>query len=116
MTLSVTESSATIGATERSLPADTTTGVPTSQTTECYMEVWLDLNALAAGDTFLLQYYEKVQSGGTQRIVQQNYFTGAQGTPIQVLPPIHLKNGYDVTLKKIAGTDRSIVWSLRKVT
>ena len=108
------ESSATIGATERSLPADTTTGVPTSQTTECYCQTWLDLSALAAGDQFQLTIYEKCASGGAQRVFDQITFSGAQGTAGFVYPVLHLANGWDITLKKLAGTDRSISWSLRK--
>lgn len=116
MAFSRTESSASITTTERSLPADTTTGVPTSQTTECYIQIWLDLSALAAADQFELKVYEKVQSAGTQRVVQNWVFTGVQGVPIFVAPGLHVANGYDITLKKIAGTDRTINWSLRKVT
>ena len=110
------ENNATITTVERSIVQNTTSGVPTSNTTEAYIEVFLDLNTLQAGDIFLLQYYEKVQNGGTQRLLGQNHFTGVQGQPNVVLPPIHLKNGYDITLKKIAGTDRAIVWSIREVT
>ena len=114
MAFTVLESSASITTTERSLPADTTTGVPTSQTTECYMQVWLDLNLLVAGDEFELAFYEKVQTAGTQRAVQRVTVSGTQGTPIYVHPPLHLRNGYDVTLKKLTGTDRVINWSLRR--
>lgn len=109
------ESSATIGTTERSLPADTTTGVPTSQTDDGTMQVWLDLNALALGDEFELNIYEKVQSSGTQRkCVDPIRFVGPQGVaPIFVSPALMMRHGWDVTLKKISGTDRAIPWSLR---
>lgn len=114
MAFTAAESSATISTAERSLPADTTTGVPTAQTTECYCQTWLDLNALAAGDQFQLTVYEKCISGGTQRVFDQITFSGAQGSPGFVYPVLHLRNGWDITLKKLAGTDRVIPWSLRK--
>jgi hypothetical protein len=109
------ESSATIGTTERSLPADTTTGVPTSQTDDGTMQIWLDLNALALGDEFEMNFYEKVGSGTTQRkVFDPIRFVGPQtSNPIYVSAAFMVRHGWDVTLKKIAGTDRAIPWSLR---
>jgi hypothetical protein len=105
-------SSATIGTSERSLPADTTSGVPTSQTTFCSVIVTLDLSAMLAGDTFNLVVYEKV-AGGTQRALATFPLVGAYDS-LLVLPPLSLGEGWDITLKKIAGTDRAIRWSLRE--
>lgn len=110
------EDSASIGTTEYSLPADTTTGVPTSQTTDGVFQVFLDLNALAAGDSYELKIYEKVQSAGTQRLVDTLYFLGVQSRPHVVLPTLILMHGWDVTLKKLAGTDRTIGWSIRQLS
>jgi len=92
--------------------ANTTTGVPTSQTTACRVTVLLDCNAMAAGDQFNCVVYEKV-NGGTQRVVDTFPIIGTQ-TPLVVLGPFTLGEGWDITLKKIAGTDRSIAWSLRE--
>jgi hypothetical protein len=109
------EDSATIGTSEYSLPADTATGVPTSQTDDGVYQVFLDLNALAAGDQFRVRVYEKVQAAGAQRVIYSAHFSGAQGTPIVALPSLILLHGWDVTVTKIAGTDRAIAWSIRKV-
>lgn len=104
---------ATISTTETSmLNANSTIA---SNTTAGVYQAFVDLNALAAGDTFQLKIYEKVASGGTQRVVQTVYFTGVQSDPIAVTPSLVLINGWDITLKKIAGTDRSLVWSIRQV-
>lgn len=118
MTLAIAEyeSSATIGTTERSLPADTTTGVPTSQTADGIWMVMLDLNALAAGDEFKLQIYEKVQSAGTQRLVAAYAFANVQSEPHFVTIGYPLGHGWDITLKKIAGTDRAIAWRITRVS
>lgn len=109
------ENSATISTTEYSLPGNTTTGVPISHTTDGVYQIFIDLNALAAGDQYELKIYEKVTSGGTQRLVATYNFVGAQGNPIWVSPSLIFLHGWDVTLDKIAGTDRSIAWSIRQV-
>jgi hypothetical protein len=114
MGITLVNDSATISTTEYSLPADTTTGVPTSQTDDCLLQVWIDFGAMAAGDEYEWRLYEKVNAG-TQRLVQVGRVMGAQSSPL-VLPTLILGDGWDVTVKKIAGTDRSIGWSLRKVT
>ena len=117
MTISAAyENSATIGTSEYSMPAATTSGVPTSQTADGIYQALLDLNALAGGDEFQFKIYEKVQSGGTQRLLLQANFVGGQSPPIYTVPSIILLHGWDMTLKKIAGSDRAIGWSIRQVT
>jgi hypothetical protein len=109
------ESSASISTNEYSCPAATISGVPTSQTADGVYQVWLDLNALIAGDHFRARLYEKVQSAGTQRIVEEWNFVGAQGKPHWVSPSLILLHGWDFTIIKVAGTDRTIGWSIRQV-
>jgi hypothetical protein len=109
------ESSATISTTERSLPADTTVGVPTSQTDDGTMQIWIDLSPLVLGDEYELNVYEKVTSAGTQRKVMDPIrFVGPQGAaPVFVSPALMVRHGWDVTLRKLAGGDRTLLWSLR---
>lgn len=114
MAITFSENSATISTTEYSLPNNSTTLTP--QADKVYLQVFLDLNALTATEEYLLKVYEKVQSGGTQRIVYTATFIGVQSPPIWTSPTLALGNGWDVTLDKIAGTDRTIVWSLRKTS
>lgn len=115
MALTLVNGSATITTSAYSLPANTTAGVPTTQTDDCMLQVWLDLNALAAGDEFKLTLYERINAG-TQRIAETWSFVGAQGSPIFVSPALIVGDGWDVVLVKVAGTDRAIPWSLRKAT
>jgi nitrogen fixation protein len=68
--------------------------------------------ALAKGDYFQVKIYEKVLSGGTQRVMFQTIIGNAQAEP-WLFPPLMLKNGWDMTLKKIAGTDRNWDASIR---
>lgn len=114
MAFSIISDAATIGTAIYSLPADTTTGVPTSQTDDCLLQTWIDFGAMTAADEYEWRVYEKI-SAGTQRIIATNRVVGAQGSPV-ILPSYILGDGWDVTVAKIAGTDRSIAWSLRKMT
>lgn len=107
------EDSATIGTTEYSLPNDSTS--LTARTEDGVFQVLLDLANLAAGDEYELAVYEKIQSGGSQRVMTRAYFVGVQAEPGTALPTLILMHGWDVTLKKLAGTNRSIGWSIRQV-
>ncbi len=79
----------TIGSTEYSLPAGSTTLAPV--TTDGVYQIFLDFNAMAAADQFEIKLYEKVYSSGTQRLVWTSTVTGAQPT-IWVSPPLILMN------------------------
>jgi hypothetical protein len=56
-----------------------------------------------------------VISGGTQRTILQSNLVGPQSGPY-FAPTFIFVHGWDVTVKKIAGTDRSISWSIRAIT
>lgn len=104
--------SATISVTEWSLT--TNTAGPDAELSDGVFQIFLDVNAIAGGDEFQIKIYEKVQSTGTQRLIYQSNLVGPQGNPIWVSPSLLLLHGWDVTLLKIAGTDRIIEWSIRK--
>lgn len=106
------EDAATIGTTEYSLPNDSTTLTP--QTDDGVYQVFLDLSAMQAGDQYQLRVYEKVQAIGSQLLVYEAIITGGMAATY-VFPSLVLLHGWDVTVKKLAGTDRSIGWSIRKV-
>jgi hypothetical protein len=104
----------TVTTTEHSMTTDTA-GPDVDTTAGCY-QAFLDLNALANGDVFEFRIYEKVLSSSTQRCVMKQTFAQAQGTDDAVWcsPPVLLIHGWDMTLKKVSGTDRAIDWSIRK--
>lgn len=104
--------SATISTTEYSLPNNSTTLTP--QTGDGIYQAFVDLANMAAGDVYDLRIYEKVTSGGTQRVLFVITFSGVQPGPF-VSATLILIHGWDFTLKKTAGTDRSIGWSIRQV-
>lgn len=103
---------ATIGATEYSLPNNSTTLTP--QTGDGIVQAWVDFAAMAAGDQYRVTVLEKVISGGTQRTIMESILTGAQPGP-WVCPAFVVLHGWDITVQKVAGTDRSISWSIRQV-
>lgn len=107
--------SETVSGTEWSLTTDT--AGPDVETSDGVFQCFLDLNAVALGDTFEFRVYEKVQAADTQRVALIQTFSHAQGADaaIWISPSLILINGWDMTLKKTAGTDRTITWSIRKV-
>jgi hypothetical protein len=103
---------ALIGSTEYSLTNDSTTIA--AQTADGVYQVFIDTGNMAAGDQFRIKIKEKVYSGGTQRDIYAAVLTGAM-TDNWVSPSLILMHGWDVTIQKLAGTDRTFYWSIRKV-
>jgi hypothetical protein len=103
---------ATIGTTEYSLPNDSTTLTPRTETG--VFQVFIDTSAMQVGDQYEINVYEKVISGGSQVGIYQAVITGVMADS-WVSPSLILSIGWDVTVKKLAGTDRSIGWSIRQV-
>lgn len=107
--------SATIGATELSLPRNATYDNAQPQTGDGIYYIMLDLGNVAPGDQFEVKVYEKVTSGGTQRLMETWIIDGSQQSAAWTIFTPPLLHGWDVTLKKAAGTDRAIGWSIRQV-
>lgn len=102
----------TVGATEWSMTTDTA-GPDVDTSTGCF-QAFIDMNALAAADVFEWRLYDKGRTGGTQRLAASARIAGVQATPIWISPAFLLGIGWDMTLKKISGTDRSIEWRISK--
>jgi hypothetical protein len=105
--------SASIGTSEYSLTDHTTTSVPKAKTDKVTATLVMDLNALVAGDSFRVTLYDKSRSGDTQRVVSNWYIYGAQAEPIFMTPPLMIGEGWDLTIKKLGGTDRTIPSEIR---
>lgn len=108
------ENSQTVTTTEHSLPADATYSSGSPQTNAGTVQAFIDVANIAAGDEFRVRIYEKAGSGDTQRIAEEWFLTGAQPKPLFVTPAMMLSRGWDITIIKISGTDRSISWSVRR--
>ena len=102
-----------VSTTEWSLATDA--AGPTAQTTDGVFQLFIDANAVTGSDLFQLRLYEKAQSSDTQRVAGE-WWIGKTGTPVIVLPAMVLINGWDFTLLKVTGTDRTITWSIRQLS
>lgn len=86
-----------------------------TQTADGVYQLWVDASAMAKGDEFKIQIYEKVEAtGGSKLLVFAASLSNVQ-SEIFVTPMLILINGWEMTLIKIAGTDRAFDASIRKV-
>jgi hypothetical protein len=104
----------TVGATEVSLVSNSTT--LSNDTNVGMYQIWLDLSALTATEEIEIKVLEKVIVGGTKRIVYHASYFGPIPVPNFPIPSLILMNGWDATLKKIAGSDRAVDYSIRRVS
>jgi hypothetical protein len=105
----------TVTGTEWSLATDTSYAVGDAQTTDGVYQLFIDFNALLVGDTYRIRAYEKVLAASTQRMCGEWVVAGPLVDPVWVSPSFIFLHGWDFTLFKVAGTDRAIDWSIRKV-
>lgn len=112
---SYASASPTIGTTEYSFAAASTT-LPTKTDLGAY-QLTVDLNAVAAGDQFLFQQYEAGVASGTKRLADSMLVTGVPNDDglLLLTPVVILGRGWDWTVKKLAGTDRALPFTLWKV-
>jgi len=103
----------TVGASELSIvTGDTTAG---SSSDDGVYQLWLDAGNMAKGDEFKIRIKEKVEAtGGTQKPVFVATLSDVQ-SEVFVTPMLILIHGWDMTIQKIAGTDRAFDASIRKV-
>lgn len=101
-----------ISTTEYSLPNDANYNSANGILTDAVIQALIDFANMAAGDQYEVKIYDKVYSGGTQRKIYHATLTGPQDAPL-VTPAIVLMHAWDVTVKRLAGSDRSISWSIR---
>lgn len=105
---------ATIGSTEFSLTNGSTS--LTAQTTDAQVDVLINCSNMAAGDQYEVAVYEKVISTDSQILAFPVVtLTGPQPSAFVLLTPT-VMHGWEVTMKKIAGTDRSFKYSVRTIT
>jgi len=107
-----TGSAVTIGTTELSLVSGTTT--LQSDTNDGIYQVWIEPVNMAANDEYTIRLYEKVIAASTKRVTEQWTLIG-DITNNWVMASMILLHGWDVTMQKIAGTDRTFSWSIRRI-
>ena len=104
----------TVSTTEWSLTTDT--AGPDVDTTDGVFQPFIDISALVGADLYQFRVYEKARGADTQRVVYEAFMGGKPGDPIWTCPALILMHGWDMTLLKVAGTDRLITWSIRQLT
>lgn len=103
----------TVGASELSIVSGTTS--LQTITDDGVYQLWIDAGTMAKADEFKVRIYEKVEAtGGTKKVVASWTLLGVQ-SEVFVTPTLILINGWDMTIQKIAGTDRAFDASIRKV-
>lgn len=103
----------TVGASELSIVSGTTSlQTVTDDGVYC---LWIDPGNMAKGDEYRIRCYEKVEAtGGTKKVFVQWTLLGVQAENF-LTPTFILMHGWDMTIQKIAGTDRAFDASIRKV-
>lgn len=99
---------ASISTSEYSIPNGGT--VLQSITTPVLLTGLIDAEPVADGDVFRVRVKEKVVSGGTQRTILDFLICNDQQTsPLYSFGPFLLLHGWDVTVIRVAGSDRTLV-------
>lgn len=113
MPITFVDGSATIGTTEYWLASNSTT--KTDQTDAAVVQVWIDFGQMASTDTYEWRVVEKVGSGTQRNVIPPQRLVGAQPSPI-VTPSLVLGAGWEIGVRLVSGTARTIYWSIRKIT
>lgn len=79
------------------------------------IQVFVDLNELAAGDTVEMRMLEKTLSSSTARVVWSASFSDPQAEPVFASPVLLLMHGWSMEMRQTAGTVRDFDWSIRSV-
>ncbi len=83
-------------------------------TTAKPFQLFVDINALVAGEYVELKVKRKVLSGGTTRVDFQGIYSwmDAGVNPNIAFPPILSTQEYVATLKQLNGTSRDFPWAI----
>jgi hypothetical protein len=106
MPVAIAEDSTATDGTEQTLATDTTN--------KTYVFV-IDTAALVNGDTIEVRIKTKALLGGTERLAYIATYANVQLDPIKYSPPVPADISCKVTLKRVAGSDRTFPWKLISV-
>jgi hypothetical protein len=104
----------TISTSEFSYVNNSTT-IATSTSAGLYQAFFDPVANLAGGDSFVAALREKVRAADSQRKFNLRRLIGAQ-SQLFVTPGMGLLNGWDFTMQRLAGADRAIAGSIRRVS
>lgn len=83
------------------------------ETTDGVFQFYVDVAAMAAGDTLEIRVKEKARSADTQRVAVLDVISHSQIEPLWISAPLILLHNWDFTIKQTAGTGRAFPWSIR---
>lgn len=109
-----TQDDLSVSTTELSLTGGTST--IQTRTDDGVYQLFLDTANTAKADEFKIRLYEKPLSGSTQRLVETWTIMGDQGDKVFYTPQYILMHGWDFTIQRTAGADRTFDASIRKVS
>lgn len=95
----------TISTTEYSV-TNNSTSIATNTADGIFQLFVDDQGNMTKTEEYQIRVLEKVHNGGTQKQVFLATIKGVQ-SEVFVTPPLALGNGWDFTIKKLAGTDRA---------
>lgn len=105
--------SASSWATEFSLTANST--VLASQASPGVYQLFVDMTALGATDTYTIRVYDKVRAdSAARRVILEHVVVGVQSS-VWAFPSLVLMHGWDMSIVGTGTTTRTIEWSIRKV-
>lgn len=95
-----------------------TLNTPDPSTTSGIFQLFLDVNALVAGDVLEIRIKEKAKASASQRVFFADTLANARGADGAgyATPALTLGVGWTMTLKQTAGTGRTIPWSIRRIS
>lgn len=104
--------SATIGTTEYSLAGGYNYAVGSCQTAPGVYALVLDATNVTNADVYTLKLYDKILSSS---VTQVEIETLPVALPQRYMFPFFpLRYGWDMTLKKVSGTDRVFTWRIEQ--
>jgi hypothetical protein len=111
VTTHATFTALSVSTTELSLISGTST--LQNDTTAGVYELWIDTSNMVKGDEFVVRGYRTVRSGGTKRKFFQVVLSDAQSEAF-TFPAVILINGFDFTIQRTAGADRTFDTNIDK--
>ena len=75
-------------------------------------QAMINFGAMVSGDQYRVRCYEKARSGDSQALVWEAFLTGPQ-SKLFTSPAVILGIGWDFTILRVAGSDRTITSTIR---
>ena len=99
------EGSVAMDGTEKNVVLDEVTGNPSR-----FLEGYIDLTPMAAGDTIVIRQYMKIASAGNYIKYAEETYSGAQSLPLLYITTKSGRYGIKITAQQTAGTNRTLAY------